>query len=131
MVHNADEAIAEACRITKAIIKEYTVAPIFMSQTAGAHQWIIEFEKLPSDIEYFTYILDNTLKEKNSDYEAKRYNDYVLSKPQIVIAPQNTFYQWLKKHNKLGGQNKVPRLSNNRNFVEELLQIINEIKSNT
>lgn len=126
MVHNAEYAIAEACKITNAIIKEYTVAPIYMSETSGSHQWVIEFEKLPDDLNYFTYILDNTLKEKNSDYEAKRYNNYVLAEPQIIIAPPNTFYKWLKKQNKLGAQYKVPRLSNNRQIIDEILQIINE-----
>jgi hypothetical protein len=124
MVHNTDEAIAEACKITGAIINEYTVAPVFMSEKSGAHQWIIEFEKIPSDLNYFTYILDNTLKEKNSDYEAKRYNNFVLDMPQIVVAPKNTFYNWLKKNNKLGGQHKVPRLSNNRQIADEIIQII-------
>ncbi|GIV27547.1 MAG: hypothetical protein KatS3mg027_1361 [Bacteroidia bacterium] len=126
MIHNTDEAITEACNQTNALIVDYTVAPIFMSEHSGAHQWVIEFEKQPDDIHYFTYILDNTLKEKNSDYEAKRYNNYVIGLPQIVIAPQNTFYEWLKRNNKLGGQHKVPRLSNNRKFIEEILSIIHE-----
>lgn len=128
MVHNADEAISEACRITNASIREYTIAPLYMSDTSGLHQWIIEFEKQPQDLNYFAYILDNTLKEKNSDYEAKRYNNFVIAPPQIIVAPNNTFYSWLKKKNKLGGQNKVPRLSNNRNFAAEILKIIDEIK---
>lgn len=126
MVHNADEAMAEACRITNAIMKEYTVAPIYMSETSGSHQWVIEFEKLPDHLNYFIYILDNTLKEKNSDYEAKRYNNYVLSEPQVVVAPRGTFYEWLKKHGKLGAQYKVPRLSNTRTIIDEILQIIHE-----
>ncbi|GAB4455778.1 MAG: GH3 auxin-responsive promoter family protein [Bacteroidia bacterium] len=128
MVHNADEAISEACKMSGAIINDYTVAPIYMNEHSGAHQWIIEFEKIPDDLNYFAYILDNTLKEKNSDYEAKRYNNYVISPPQIVVAPKNTFYQWLKKNNKLGGQNKVPRLSNDRKIADEILQIIKENK---
>ncbi len=126
MVLNTDQAIAEACKITNAIIKDYTVAPIYMSEKSGAHQWIVEFEKEPNDLNYFTYILDNTLKEKNSDYEAKRYNNYVISTPQIIVAPPNTFYKWLKKQNKLGVQNKIPRLSNDRKFMEEIIKIINE-----
>ncbi len=126
MVHNTDEAISEACKVTHATIKEYTAAPVYLSQESGKHQWVIEFETPPNDINYFAYILDNTLKEKNSDYEAKRYNNYVLSAPEIIVAPQNTFYKWLKKHNKLGGQHKVPRLSNDRKIIEEILQIINE-----
>ncbi|MCX7729167.1 MAG: GH3 auxin-responsive promoter family protein [Bacteroidia bacterium] len=128
MVHNADEAISEACKITNAIITDYTVSPVYMNESSGTHQWIIEFEKLPNDLNYFAYILDNTLKEKNSDYEAKRYNDYVIAAPQIIIAPPNTFYLWLKKHNKLGGQHKVPRLSNDRKIAEEILQIIHDNK---
>lgn len=126
MVHNTDEAIAEACKITQSIMKEYTVAPIYMTQSSGAHQWVIEFEKEPDDIQYFSYILDNTIKEKNSDYEAKRYNNYVIGEPQIIIAPKGTFYKWLKKHNKLGGQHKIPRLSNNRIFIDEILQLIKQ-----
>ncbi len=126
MVHNTDMAIAEACKVTKASMVDYTVAPLFMTESSGAHQWIIEFETPPEDLNYFTYILDNTLKERNSDYEAKRYNNYVLAMPQIISAPKNTFYEWLKKHNKLGGQHKVPRLSNNRKIAEELLSIIHE-----
>lgn len=126
MVHNAEEAIAEACKITQCIIRDYTVAPVFMSEKSGAHQWFIEFEKEPSDLNYFAYILDNTLKEKNSDYEAKRYNNYIIGFPHIIKLPPHTFHQWLKQKNKLGGQHKVPRLSNNRQIAEEILSIVNE-----
>ncbi|GIV29463.1 MAG: hypothetical protein KatS3mg028_0529 [Bacteroidia bacterium] len=98
MVHNADEAIAEACRITNAAITDYTVAPIYMSESSGAHQWIIEFEKLPDDLNYFTYILDNTLKEKNSDYEAKRYNDYVIAPPSNCHCSTRHFLSLAEKN---------------------------------
>ncbi len=124
MVHNADDAIKEACHKTNATINEYTVAPVYISDTSGAHQWFIEFEKIPDNIRFFQYVLDNTLKEKNSDYEAKRFNDYILKEPEIVAVPKNTFYLWLKQNGKLGGQHKVPRLSNNRIIADEIIKII-------
>jgi predicted nucleic acid-binding protein len=89
----------------------------------GAHEWIIEFRKAPDEIEHFTELLDEALKKLNSDYEAKRYNNMTLTKPKVHIAPEKTFYNWLKSKNKLGGQHKIPRLSNDRNYVDELLQM--------
>ncbi len=86
------------------------------------HQWLIEFEKLPNDLNYFTETLDNALKSLNSDYEAKRYRDMLLSKPLIMVANKNTFYNWLKSKNKLGGQYKVPRLANNREYIDDILK---------
>ena len=91
--------------------------------TSGYHEWIIEFEEKPEDINHFTTILDLEIKKLNSDYEAKRKNDLILKKPKIYIAPEKTFYKWLKSKNKLGGQNKVPRLSNNRKYIEEILKL--------
>lgn len=124
IVDNADKAIERACRKTNAVIAEYTAAPIYLSGSeAGSHQWLIEFEKEPADINYFTEVLDNTLKSINSDYEAKRYKDLVLTKPSVVMLPEGTFYQWLKRKGKLGGQYKVPRLSNHRTYVDEILAI--------
>ncbi len=125
IIENADKAIDKACEASHATVKDYTAAPIFMKgDRQGAHEWIIEFTHPPKDINQFRTILDETLKSLNSDYEAKRYNNYVLDLPQLVIAAPNTFYNWLKEKGKLGGQNKVPRLSNNRDYVESLKQFI-------
>ena len=121
MVHNTDHAIAVACEKAHAMVREYTVAPVFMNENAGAHEWLIEFEKEPENFEFFRSVLDEALKKQNSDYEAKRYNNYVLHAPIIHIIPNGAFYNWFKANNKLGGQFKVPRLSNNRKIVEEIL----------
>jgi hypothetical protein len=124
MVHNTDKAIQTACEKTKATLIDYTVAPIFMNEKSGAHEWLIEFEKSPTNFEFFVDILDTELKTLNSDYEAKRYNNFVIHQPRVKALPQGTFYQWLKQNNKLGGQFKVPRLSNTRIIVEEILSLI-------
>jgi hypothetical protein len=123
MVHNTDNAIALACEKTHALVKDYTVAPIFMQKNSGAHEWLIEFEKEPNNFEFFVALLDESLKKQNSDYEAKRYNNFVLHFPEVKKMPPNTFYKWLKLNNKLGGQFKVPRLSNDRLLLEEILKI--------
>jgi hypothetical protein len=123
MVHNTDNAIAHACEKTHALVKDYTVAPIFMRKNSGAHEWLIEFEKEPNNFEFFVALLDESLKKQNSDYEAKRYNNFVLHFPEVKRMPANTFYKWLKLNNKLGGQFKVPRLSNDRLLLEEILKI--------
>ena len=123
MVHNTDNAIALACEKTHALVKDYTVAPIFMQKNSGAHEWLIEFEKEPNNFEFFIALLDESLKKQNSDYEAKRYNNFVLHFPEVKKMPTNTFYKWLKLNNKLGGQFKVPRLSNDRLLLEEILRI--------
>ena len=103
---------------------DYTAAPIFMSQNEkGAHEWIIEFRKAPEEIQYFTEVLDNALKSLNSDYEAKRYNSMTLKMPKVHMARKNLFYDWLKSKGKLGGQHKIPRLSNERIYVDELLEM--------
>jgi len=122
MVHNTETAIAIACEKTRAIVKDYTVAPIFMENNSGAHQWLIEFETEPSNFDFFIATLDENLKKQNSDYEAKRYNNFVLHLPEVKKMPIGTFYNWLKTNNKLGGQYKVPRLSNDRKIVEEILK---------
>ncbi len=122
MIHNAELALKTACEKTHAQINEYTVAPVFMGEKNGAHEWVIEFEKMPNNLEYFADVLDKTLKQVNSDYEAKRYNNYVLKFPVVKTVEKGTFYKWLGNKNKLGGQSKVPRLSNERKFVEEILQ---------
>ena len=122
IIENAEEALKLACKKTKATITDYTVGPIFMDgKKQGSHEWIIEFAKAPKSLEYFTELLDNALKSINSDYEAKRYNNMTLVMPKIHSVKKGLFYSWLKKKGKLGGQHKVPRLSNKRDFVEELL----------
>ncbi|MFA6923519.1 MAG: GH3 auxin-responsive promoter family protein [Bacteroidales bacterium] len=129
MVDNAEKALSIACEKTGALIREYTAAPVYFSDNNnGAHEWLIEFENEPDNIEYFNEILDNALKSLNSDYEAKRYNNLALGKPIIKAVPQNTFYNWLKTKGKLGGQNKVPRLSNERKHVDEISEIIDKKK---
>jgi len=122
MIDNADQAIDIACRKTGAIVSEYTAAPIFFKdKNGGAHEWLIEFVTKPENIEYFGEVFDNALKSLNSDYEAKRYHDLILNKPLIHIMPKETFYNWLKFKGKLGGQHKVPRLFNDRKYVDEIL----------
>lgn len=128
MVHNADVAIATACEKTHAMVRDYTVAPVFMQNNSGAHEWLIEFEKEPENFEYFNAVLDETLKKQNSDYEAKRYNNFVLHFPHIKKMPQQSFYKWLKANNKIGGQYKIPRLSNDRKILEEILALNPEDK---
>lgn len=124
IVDNADKAIDAACKATGAVISEYTAGPVFMEITSkGSHEWIIEFEKEPSDLKIFADILDENLKSVNSDYEAKRYKDLNLVKPLLHSVPAGTFNKWLKANNKFGGQNKVPRLSNTREYIEDLYKI--------
>jgi hypothetical protein len=121
MVENTDQAIAKACQITQTEIVDYTVAPIFMDgKEKGAHEWMIEFKKNPTDIVQFEKILDETLQGLNSDYEAKRFNNMTLNPLIINIGRKNLFYDWLKERNKLGGQHKIPRLSNQREYLEQL-----------
>lgn len=128
MVSNADEAIAETCKATGAEISDYTAAPTFASDNKKArHSWIIEFTKIPEDIEAFAEMLDKNLQKVNSDYEAKRYKDIFLDRLELTPAPAGTFNSWLKlKKGKLGGQIKIPRLSNDRKYYEQLINIINK-----
>lgn len=122
IIDNAENALIEACKETGAIIKDYTAGPIYFgNDSTGGHEWIIEFEKQPNNIEQFNIILDNSLKSFNSDYEAKRKGDLALKFPKVHVAAENTFYNWMKSRGKLGGQHKVPRLSNNRQYLEEIL----------
>lgn len=121
MVENTDQAIAKACELTKTEIVDYTVAPIFMDgKEKGAHEWMIEFKTNPIDLNQFQKILDETLQSLNSDYEAKRHNNMTLNPLVINVARKNLFYDWLKDRNKLGGQHKIPRLSNQREYLEQL-----------
>jgi GH3 auxin-responsive promoter len=125
IVDNTDRAIAVASEKTHAIVNDYTAAPVYFSEANnGAHQWLIEFEKEPQDLQQFTYELDTALKTINSDYEAKRYKDIALRMLIIKAVPKNTFSSWLNSKGKLGGQHKVPRLSNDRTFIEEILTFI-------
>lgn len=122
IVDNADYAISEACKATQANVQDYTAAPIYFSdQGNGAHEWAIEFETEPSDYNLFEEVLDKKLQEVNSDYEAKRHKDIALSKPRVHFLPKGSFHQWLKQQGKLGGQHKVPRLSNDRTILESVL----------
>jgi hypothetical protein len=125
IIDNTEEAIKKACLETNAVVIEYTVAPIYMDgQQSGGHEWVIEFSEVPANLDYFTSVIDDTLKSINSDYEAKRYLNMTLAFPKINIARKNLFYDWLKQKGKLGGQNKIPRLSNSREFMEELFGLM-------
>lgn len=126
VVENADQALKKAMNLSNAEIVDYTAAPIFMDgKEKGAHEWLIEFKTPPKDFALFRKALDQTLQELNSDYQAKRKNNMTLTMLQIKIAHPQLFYTWSKKHHKLGGQHKIPRLANNRKYLEELL-ILNE-----
>ena len=121
----ADKAIEIAAEKCSVNVTEYTAAPVFFKENkSGAHEWIIEFENVPSDLTKFNYCLDNALKSLNSDYETKRYQDMILRAPQIIAVKKGTFYEWLKSKNKLGGQNKIPRLNNDRIWFEEIKAFI-------
>lgn len=125
IVDNAEKGLTMACRETGAIIRDYTAGPIyFKGNEAGGHEWIIEFEKMPDDLERFTDLLDQTLREINSDYDAKRFKDLALRRPLIHVAPERTFYNWMKNRGKLGGQHKVPRLANERVYLDEILKMM-------
>tara|TARA_R110002012_G_scaffold228258_2_gene400667 strand:- start:1074 stop:2528 length:1455 start_codon:yes stop_codon:yes gene_type:complete len=122
IIENAEAALKKTSLVTNCEIVDYTAAPVFMEgKEKGAHEWIIEFKNPPRDFEKFKYELDLALQQVNSDYEAKRYNNMTLNMPKIHQAREKLFYDWLKKNDKLGGQHKIPRLSNSRSYVEELL----------
>ncbi len=123
IIENAEKALKVACEKTAAIVKEYTAAPIYMDEGAkGGHEWFIEFETKPASLEYFAEVLDNALKSVNSDYEAKRYKSIALDMPLVRSLPEGTFYNWMKKRGKLGGQHKVPRLSNDRKYADSIAE---------
>ncbi len=125
IIENSDWAIREACQQTHAVMNDYTAAPVYISKDhRGGHEWIIEFEKYPADLQQFKQILDAKLREINSDYDAKRYREIALVEPIIHAVPEGTFYNWMKKRGKLGGQHKVPRLSNSREYVDDILNMI-------
>ncbi|NEU09976.1 GH3 auxin-responsive promoter family protein [Flavihumibacter sp. R14] len=125
IIDNAEKALDKACHETGAVIRDYTAGPIyFQGDEAGGHEWIIEFEKHPEHVEQFTDIMDQTLREVNSDYDAKRFKDMALRRPLVHVAPQGTFYTWMKNRGKLGGQHKVPRLANERIYLDDILKLL-------
>jgi len=123
IIENTDHAIIKTSKKLNCIVKEYTVAPILINKDAGGHEWLIEFEKEPVNINIFEKELDDNLKKLNSDYNAKRYKDLIIRKPKINIIRNNEFYKWLKRNNRLGGQFKIPRLSNDRSIINEILNL--------
>ncbi len=122
IVDNAEKGLAKACAQTGALIAEYSAAPVFMDVNAKCrHQWLIEFNQMPDDLNRFASILDDTLKEINSDYEAKRQNNLALQPLELIVARKGLFHDWLAQKGKLGGQHKIPRLCNTRQYLEEML----------
>jgi hypothetical protein len=127
MVENAEVAIAHAAHKTHAIIANFTAGPKFIGdQSKGSHEWLVEFEKEPNNLPHFIDLLDQKLKELNSDYEAKRTGDIALLKPIVHHIAKGSFYRWMESRGKLGGQNKVPRLSNDREYLDSMLQMFNK-----
>jgi len=127
IVENAEAAITKACEFTGAVIDNFTAAPIYLDEgKKGGHEWIIEFKVPPSNLEEFTKILDETLRGINSDYDAKRAHNLALIAPKVHSVTEGTFYAWMKRRGKLGGQNKVPRLANSREYVDDILKMMNE-----
>jgi hypothetical protein len=130
IIDNAERAMDIACKKCHAAITDYTAGPlVYQKNQIAAHEWYIEFETPPDDLQYFAETLDNALKSLNSDYESKRFHGLVLREPIIRQVPQNTFYNWLKKKGKLGGQNKVPRLANDRKYLDEISEILKKGKT--
>lgn len=124
MVDNAEQGLAKACEATGAQIIDYSAAPVFMDAHAKCrHQWLIEFAVMPDSLENFSRVLDTSLQQINSDYEAKRHKNITLQPLEIIVARPNLFHDWLKEKGKLGGQHKVPRLSNTRDYIEEMLSL--------
>ena len=126
IIENTDNVINKLSSKYNLEIVDYTVAPIFMEKNKkGAHQWFIEFKNIPSEKINVAEIIDKELKSENSDYDAKRYNDFTLKKPEIIISKKGVFLKWLEINNKIGGQNKIPRLSNERKFIDSLIELNN------
>jgi hypothetical protein len=129
MIDNAERGLKKACEVCHAEISDYTAGPVYMDgPLPGCHEWIIEFSKAPKDLNHFTNVLDMSLRELNSDYDAKRTNDYNLRLPIIQIAQRGTFYKWMESRGKLGGQHKVPRLSNHRKHVDSVVQFLSKLE---
>ncbi|MES2278453.1 MAG: GH3 auxin-responsive promoter family protein [Bacteroidota bacterium] len=130
IIDNAERALDKACRYTGAIIRDYTAAPVYFSEDAsGSHEWLIEFEQNPPEFDRFIDLLDETLRKLNSDYDAKRFKDMALRRPLVHPVPQGTFLQWMKERGKLGGQHKVPRLANDRQYVDAIWKMLNREKA--
>lgn len=126
IIDNAEAGLAKACKESGAQVLEYSAAPVFMDANAKCrHQWLIEFSKMPDSLAHFAAVLDEALQEVNSDYEAKRSKDIALQPLEVISARQGLFHDWLKQKGKLGGQHKIPRLSNNREYIEEMLSLNN------
>jgi len=123
MVDNTDKAISMTCQAMDATMSDYTAGPVYMDHSnKGGHEWIIEFDKAPNDLQAFAALLDDNLRSLNSDYDAKRAYDLALLPLKLTSVTNGTFHRWLQSRNKLGGQNKVPRLANHREFIEALLE---------
>jgi hypothetical protein len=128
IVDNAEKGLAEACRQTGAEVLEYTAAPVFMDNNGKCrHQWVVEFSREPESISEFARILDENLQQINSDYEAKRYKNITLQPLELIKARSSVFNDWLKQKGKLGGQHKVPRLCNNREIIEQILELNSDL----
>jgi hypothetical protein len=124
IIDNAEKAFQIACERTNAIISEYTGGPIYMKDNQkGAHEWVIEFEKQPNDLDHFILLFDGALKTINSDYEAKRHKSLSLEMPHVIVAKSGLFYEWMKMRGKTGGQNKIPRLANDREYLDQLIEL--------
>lgn len=127
MVSNTDKALAKTCKDHNAVVTEYTVAPHYFEKDGkGSHEWLVEFEKMPENLERFTLDLDKNLQSINSDYEAKRYKNMALEPLSIQVLPKGIFHNWMKKRGKFGGQHKIPRLANHRKYVEDILNFMNQ-----
>ncbi len=125
IIENAETGITRACQETGAVVSDFTAGPVYMEGgKRGCHEWIIEFTQSPGNLMHFTQVLDSTLRDINSDYDAKRYKDMALRLPIVHSVPEGTFYQWMKKRGKLGGQHKVPRLSNSRDYLDDILEMM-------
>lgn len=125
MVHNTDKAIKDTCSLCGGIVSDYTVGPIFMiEESKGGHEWLIEFEKAPENLDLFALELDNKLRAVNSDYDAKRHKDIALQPLKLSVVPPHSFQNWLRSKGKIGGQSKIPRLSNDRKYLDELKDFI-------
>ncbi|MEZ4894646.1 MAG: GH3 auxin-responsive promoter family protein [Saprospiraceae bacterium] len=124
MVGDTDKALAETCRKLNAVVSEYTAGPVYFSKehNRGGHEWVIEFDREPADIELFGKVLDESLQQINADYEAKRFNSMALERLSLQSVPRGTFLRWMRARGKFGNQNKVPRLANHRRFLEEVVQ---------
>jgi hypothetical protein len=127
MVGDTDKALAETCRQLDVVVSEYTAGPVYFSNghSRGGHEWVVEFERAPSDLNRFNQMLDETLQRINSDYEAKRYHSLALDRLRLNPVPPGTFHRWMKARGKFGNQNKVPRLANHRQFLEDVLRYAN------